>query len=115
MATRLIICYRRSSKNQRGRVGDFIEDPRFGELIYKGRVYGPDDIDQFNKDAKDVSQEGRYFQPPYVKMVEVEEEPQVDPTPEPEPEIPPKPEPSSAAPLAKKAPAKKAAKKKVSK
>tara|TARA_R110000772_G_scaffold36251_2_gene86882 strand:- start:377 stop:712 length:336 start_codon:yes stop_codon:yes gene_type:complete len=108
MATRSIICYRRSSKNQRGRVGDFVENPEFGELIYKGRVYGPDDIDQFNKDAKDLSTEGRFFQPPFVKMVEIEEAPKEAPktaTQKSEPKPPAKKAP------AKTAPAKNAAKK----
>jgi hypothetical protein len=105
MATRLIICYRRSSKNQRGRVGDFIENPEFGELIYKGLLYGPDDIDQFNQDAKELSTEGRFFQPPFVKMVEVEDE--LKPAAK---KSEPKP-PAKKAP-AKEAPAKKAAKKK---
>lgn len=68
---RAIICYRRSSPNQRGRVGDFIEIPEHGELAYKGRVYGPDDIEDFNRDCKFLTTDRRYFSPPYVKLVKI--------------------------------------------
>lgn len=89
---RAIICYRRSSANQKGRVGDFVAS-EFGELIYKGRTYGADDVDQFNKDSKTLSVDGRFFQPPFVKLVFVQAE---------QPQAPKK----KQAP-AKKAPAKK--------
>lgn len=89
---RAIICYRRSSANQKGRVGDFVAS-EFGELIYKGRTYGANDVEQFNKDSKTLSVDGRFFQPPFVKLVFVQAE---------------QPKPAKKkAPAAKKAPAKK--------
>ena len=69
---RAIICYRRSSPNQRGRVGDFVELPEHKELAYKGRLYGPDDIEDFNRDVKALTVDRRFFQPPYVKLLMVD-------------------------------------------
>lgn len=88
---RAIICYRRSSPNQRGRVGDFVELPEHKELAYKGRVYGPDDIEDFNRDTKALTIDRRFFQPPYVKLVMVDPDAKKKKTPvQPEPTPAPK-------------------------
>lgn len=67
-------------------MGDFIELPEHGELAYKGRVYGPDDIDDFNRDSKTLTTDKRFFSPPYVKLVKVTSTPKKKESPAPEPE-----------------------------
>jgi hypothetical protein len=73
-------------------VGDFIEIPEHGELAYKGRVYGPDDIEDFNRDCKVLTTDRRFFSPPYVKLVKVNPDAKKKEVVQPEP-VAEKPEP----------------------
>ena len=99
---RAIICYRRTSSNPVGRIGDFVATKTSGgELIYKGRVYGEDDMAQFNIDAKKVSGNKSYFQPPYVKFILVEDEKPAAAPPKTEAKAPAK-KVAAAAPAKKK-------------